>query len=167
MSNFILLDNPVLKEVGLKLHDIKTKPHEYREYERKLGEYMGIELASRGVVPLKKVETETPLGSLKAKVVDDENIGIVNVLRAGTTMSLGFGDAYPNSCIAFVSAWRREENRMMVADTDYNRGIEDLKNRFVILADPALASGASLLATIEIISDYIEPKNTIICCLHA
>lgn len=167
MSNLVILHNPVLKEVGLKLHDTTTKPHEYREYERKLGEYMGIELASRGVVPLKNVSTDTPLGFLEAQVVDDGRIGVVNVLRAGTTMSLGFGDAYPNSCIAFVSAWRREEKGKMVADTDYNRGIEDLKDRFVILADPALASGASLLATIEIISKYIEPKNTIICCLHA
>lgn len=167
MNNFIILNNPVLKEVGLKLHDTTTKPHEYREYERMLGLYMGIELAGRGVVPLKKVSTDTPLGSLEANIVDDEGIGIVNVLRAGTTMSLGFGDAYPNACIAFVSAWRREENGEMVADTDYNRGVEDLKDRFVILADPALASGASLIATIDIISEHIETKNTVICCLHA
>jgi len=167
MNNFTILDNPLLKEIALKLHDTKTQSHEYREYERLLGLYMGIELSGRGVVPLKEVSTDTPLGSLKAKVVEDEKIGIVNVLRAGTTMALGFGDAFPDSSIAFVSAWRREEDGKMVADTDYNRGIENLKNKFVILADPALASGASLIATIEIISKYIDIKKTVICCLHA
>jgi uracil phosphoribosyltransferase len=55
----------------------------------------------------------------------------------------------------------------MIADTDYNRGIESLKDKFVILTDPALATGVSLLATIDVISEYINIKKTIICCLNA
>jgi uracil phosphoribosyltransferase len=167
MSNLVLLDNPVIQEVGLKLHDVNIDSHAYRNYVAKLGEYMGIQLSSMGILPTVKKTVKTPLGLLNGRVIDEDKIGIVNVLRAGTTMAIGMAEAFPNSHIAFVSAWRREEEGKMIADTDYNRGIESLKDKFVIVTDPALASGASLIATIEIISEYINPKNSVICCLHA
>jgi uracil phosphoribosyltransferase len=167
MKNFFLLDNPVIKQTGLKLHDRNIKPYQYRRYVQKLGEYMGVHLANLDILPKKEVEVKTPLGKLNSTVVDENKIGIVNVLRAGTTMALGMADAFPESTISFVSAWRREEEGEMVADTDYSRGIEDLKDKYVILTDPALASGSSLIATIEVISEFVDCKNCAICCLHA
>jgi uracil phosphoribosyltransferase len=167
MDNFIILDNPVIQDIGLKLHDKDINPHSYREYVRLLGLYMGIDIANRDILPTKECATVTPLGTLTSKVIDDDHIGIVNILRAGTTMALGLGDVFQNSTISFVSAWRKSENGKMIADTDYNRGIEDLKDKFVILSDPALASGASLLATIEVISPHINTDKLVICCLHA
>jgi uracil phosphoribosyltransferase len=167
MSNFVILDNPVIQQIGLNLHDVKVDSHSYRENVSKLGEYMGLQLASMGILPTKEKNVETPLGSLKTNVVDDVSIGIVNVLRAGTTMAIGMGNTFPNSHIAFVSAWRKEVGDKMIADTDYNRGIESLKDKFVILTDPALATGVSLLATIDVISKYIDTKKCIICCLNA
>jgi uracil phosphoribosyltransferase len=167
MNNFTLIENPVIQDIGLKLHDKDIKPHGYREYARLLGLYMGIDLAGRDILPTKKVTTKTPLGSLKSEIIDDSQIGIVNVLRAGTTMALGMGEAFPNSCISFISAWRRQESDNIVADTDYNRGVEDLDKKVVILTDPALASGSSLLACIDVINSKIKPKKIIICCLHA
>jgi uracil phosphoribosyltransferase len=166
MSNLVILKNPVIRKVGLSLHSTETDTYTYRENTRKLGEYMGLELASMDILPMKRTTVKTPLGSLREEVVDDDSIGIVNVLRAGTPMALGMGEVFPKSHIAFVSAWRREEGGKMVADTDYNRGIESLKDRFVILTDPALASGSSLLATLDVISEYVDPKRCVICCLH-
>jgi uracil phosphoribosyltransferase len=168
MDNFTQLDNPVIKKIGLKMHDIDVVPSEYRKYTQKLGEYMGLYLAGLDILPTIKNTTKTPLGELKEKIIDEDKIGIVNVLRAGTTMALGMADAFPASTIAFVSAWRREDdNGKMIADTNYNRGIEDLKDKFIILTDPALASGSSLIATLEVISKYLDPKKCVICCLHA
>jgi uracil phosphoribosyltransferase len=166
MKNFTILNNPVIQKIGLNLHKIDVKSHEYRKYTEKLGEYMGLELANRDILPTKRITVQTPLGELTSTVVDDANIGIVNILRAGTSMANGMADAFPKSSIAFVSAWRREENGKMVADTDYNRGVKSLKDKFVILTDPVLASGSSLIATLEVISEYINPKKCIICCLH-
>jgi len=166
MNNLVILKNPVLRKVGLSLHSTETDTYSYRENTRKLGEYMGLELASMDILPTKSTTVKTPLGSLRERVVDDDNIGIVNILRAGTPMAMGMGEAFPKSHIAFVSAWRKEEEGVMVADTDYNRGVESLEGRFVILTDPALASGASLLATLDVISEYVDPKRCVICCLH-
>lgn len=167
MNNFTIIDNPVIQNVGLKMHDVNTTPHRYREYCNLLGKYMAIELASRKILPTKKENTVTPLGELQSEIVDDENIGIVNILRAGTNMALGMGEVFVNSPIAFVSAWRKKVNGKIVADTDYTRGIQDLKDKFVVITDPALATGASILASIEICKEYLDPKRIVICCLHA
>lgn len=166
MNNLTIVDNPVIQEVGLRLHDVNTKPHRYREYCKLLGKYMGLDLAQRGVLPTKKEITKTPLGQLNTEIIDDENIGIINVLRAGTCMALGMGETFVNSPIVFVSAWRREKDGQMIADTDYTRGIQDLKDKYVIITDPALATGVSILACLDICKEYINPKRVAICCLH-
>jgi uracil phosphoribosyltransferase len=167
MNNFSILKNPLIQNIGLKLHDINTTSSMYREYTQLLGLYMGIDLADKGILPIKKELIKTPLGKLSTEIVDDNTIGIVNVLRAGTNMAIGMGQALPNSSIAFVSAWRKTVNGKTVASTDYTRGIEHLKDKFVIITDPALATGSSLLACIDICKEYIDTKKTIICCLHA
>lgn len=166
MSNYVIVENPSIQQIGLNLHNVRTGSHSYRKNVQKLGEYMGLHLASLGILPIKQCKIETPLGSLDAKIIDDDKIGIVNVLRAGTPMAMGMAEAFPNSHIAFVSAWRREERGEMIADTDYSRGLEDLKDKFTILTDPALATGSSLIATIDIISEYIDLNRCIICSLH-
>ena len=167
MNNFTIVDNSVIQEVGHKLHDVNTSPHRYREYCQLLGRYMALDLAQRDIIPTKEIVTETPLGELKSKVIDDKKIGIVNVLRAGTSMALGMGEVFRDSPIAFVSAWRKKENGKMIADTDYTRGIKDLKDKFVIITDPALATGVSILACIDICKEYLDTKQVAICCLHA
>lgn len=167
MKNFILVDNPIIKRIGLNLHDIAVTPPEYRENTRLLGLYMGIDLAQRGVLPLKKSKVQTPLGEISADIVDEKKVGIVNVLRAGTCMALGMGQALPESSIAFISAWRKQNGTEITAESDYNRGVEDLAGKTVILTDPALASGSSLLACIELIYEKVEVEKIVICSLHA
>jgi len=149
------------------LHNIDTNCHDYREYTELLGLYTGIELANLDILPTKKKTITTPLGKLTSTVIDEEKVGIVNILRAGTCMALGMGKAFPNATIAFVSAWRKYKGKEIVAKSNYNRGVEDLKNKFVIITDPALATGLSLLASISIMKEYIDTSRTVICSLSS
>ena len=167
MKNYTILKNPVIQETALNLHNVDTNCHRYRENAELLGLYMGIELANLDILPTKKKTVTTPLGKSTSKVINGEKIGIVNILRAGTCMALGMGKAFPDATISFVSAWRKHDGEKVYAERNYNRGVEDLKNKFVILTDPALATGSSLLASISIIRKYINPEKTIICTLNA
>jgi uracil phosphoribosyltransferase len=167
MKNLTILKNPVIQEIALHLHNIDTNCHDYREYTELLGLYTGIELANLGILPTKKKTITTPLGKLTSTVINGEKIGIVNILRAGTCMALGMGEAFPNATIAFVSAWRKYKGKKIMAESNYSRGIEDLKNKFVIITDPALATGSSLLASISVMKEYIDTSKTVICSLSA
>ena len=167
MKNYTILKNPVLQEVALQLHNIDTNCHDYRKYTELLGLYTGIELANLNILPTKKKTITTPLGKLTSTVLNGEKIGIVNVLRAGTCMALGMGEAFPNATIAFVSAWRKYKGKKIMAESNYSRGVEDLKNKFVIITDPALATGSSLLASISVMKEYLDTSKTIICSLSS
>ncbi len=167
MKNYTILKNPVLQEIALQLHNIDTNCHCYREYTELLGLYSGIELANLNILPTKKKTITTPLGKLTSKVIDDKRVGIVNILRAGTCMALGMGKAFPDATIAFVSAWRKYEGKKITAESNYSRGIEDLKDKFVVITDPALATGSSLLASISVMKEYLDTSKTIICSLNA
>ncbi len=166
MKNLTIIQNPVIQEIGLKLHDVNTKPFEYRENSRKLGMFMGSEVSNYDILPLKKNKIATPLGVLSTQVVDDTQIGIVNVLRAGTSFALGLGEVFPNSTISFISAWREGVRGNMSAKTEYIRGVQSLNGKFIIISDLALASGVSILACLDVLKEYIDVERCIICCLH-
>jgi len=166
MKNLTIINNPVIAQLGLNLHDINTKPFEYRENARKLGIHMGSEISNYNILPTKKLKVKTPLGTLSSTVVDDNKIGIVNVLRAGTSFALGMGEVFPNSTISFISAWREGVKGNISAKTEYMRGVQSLKGKYVIISDLALASGVSILACLDVLSKYIKPEKTIICSLH-
>ena len=44
MNNFTIVNNLIIKEIGLNLHDTDTKSHAYREYLQQLGLYMALDL---------------------------------------------------------------------------------------------------------------------------
>ena len=167
MSAYTIIKNPKIQEISLKLHDVKTDCVGYRENTELLGEYMAVDLSGRGILPEKKVTVKTPLGKQQATIIDTEKIGIVNILRAGTCMAMGMAKVFDKASIAFVSAWREYEKGKICAKSKYCRGVEDLKDKFVIITDPALATGSSLLASLSIIEKYIDPKRTVICTLNA
>jgi len=166
MKNLIIINNPVITKLGLKLHNVNTKPYEYRDSARKLGILMGSEISNYNILPTKNIKIKTPLGSLSSTVIDDDSVGIVNILRAGTSFALGIGEVFPNSTISFISAWREGIKGNISAKTEYMRGVESLKGKFVIISDLALASGVSILACLEVLSKYIKPEKTIILSLH-
>ena len=165
-KNLIVLDTPHLNDLCLKLHDSNTRPSQYRKYMEQFGEACAIEIAKD--LPKTKTTVKTPLGKLTKHTVDSKKIGIINILRAGTPMSLGFGNIFPEATITFISAWRKyHKDGSTYAVSEYQRGGEALKGKEIIIVDPALATGVSIVSVIEILEEYIDLKKLKICALNA
>jgi len=165
VKNPIILDSPYLNELCLKLHDINTSPYQYRKFMEQFGEACALEIAK----DLPKVETmvKTPLGKLTKTTINSSNIGIINVLRAGTPMALGFANIFAEATITFISAWRKYyKNGSTYAVSKYQRGGENLKGKEIIIVDPALATGVSIVSVIELLEEYIDLKKLKICALN-
>ena len=120
------------------------------------------------------VEVETPTG-MKAKGIkslDANHVMIVNVLRAAVPFVEGMLKVLPTARQSVVSAKRIEEG---IASPNYNFRIERnyskiskiYPNDTLIIADPMLASGCTLLAVIDEICKANNPKRfilaTVIC----
>lgn len=110
------------------------------------------------VLPFKEVETETPLGTATCKVLQEQPV-LATILRAGLPMHNGLLNYFDKADNAFIAAYRKHEK-----DGSFEIKLEymscpDLEDRILILSDPMLATGASLVKTIHFLKEEGKPKE--------
>ncbi|NCW12966.1 MAG: uracil phosphoribosyltransferase [Chitinophagia bacterium] len=128
----------------------------FRRNIERIGEVIAYEM-SKGL-PSKLNATTTPLGIHDSKVLAEQPV-IATVLRAGLPLHQGMLNYFDKADNAFISAYRKHH-----PDGSFEISIEylscpDLNNRILIVADPMLATGASLVETIQAITKTQKPKE--------
>jgi uracil phosphoribosyltransferase len=167
-----ILDHPLAQEIITTLRDKNTGQIAFRKGLVKLGRLMGMEIAR--TMDYKTVEVETPTGKIAKgiQLTDAQNVMIVNVLRAAVPFVEGMLKVLPYSRQSVVSAKRIEEG---IAAPNYNFRIERSYSKIskiypadtLIVADPMLASGSTLLAVLDEILRCSAPKRVIVACVIA
>ena len=128
----------------------------FRRNIERIGEVIAYEMSKH--MAQKVVNTTTPLGTHASKVLMEQP-GIATVLRAGLPMHQGMLNYFDKADNAFISAYRKHH-----PDGSFEISVEylscpDLNNRILIIADPMLATGASLVETIQAITKTQKPKE--------
>lgn len=102
----------------------------------------------------------TPLGSKQIDHVD-EPIVIASILRAGLTMHQGVLNYFDHAENAFISAYREEtdENTTEVKVHVEYLASPDLNNKTLVVVDPMLATGTSLLLALKAMEKNGKPKQ--------
>ena len=118
------------------------------------------------VLPFAEVEVETPLGTATGKVLKDQPV-LATILRAGIPMHNGLLNYFDKADNAFIAAYRKHHK-----DGSFEISLEyiscpDLENRIVIISDPMLATGASLVKTIHFLKEEGPPKEIHVVCAIA
>jgi len=111
-------------------------------------------------------EVVTPLGVAEVPVLKNYPV-LATILRAGLSLHRGMLSVFDKSENAFVSAYRKHSK-----DGRFDIQIEyvscpDLTDRIVILSDPMLATGASLLLSYKALLVKGKPRHTHIVTLIA
>jgi uracil phosphoribosyltransferase len=165
--NVKVIDHPLAQEILTTLRDKNTGQIAFRKGLVKLGRLIAIEIVR--TMDFKMVEVDTPTG-VKAKgilLTDAQNVMIVNVLRAAVPFVEGMLKVLPYARQSIVSAKRIEEG---IAAPNYNFRIERSYSKIskiypadtLIVADPMLASGCTLMAVLDEILKCNSPKRTIV-----
>jgi len=128
----------------------------FRRNIERIGEVIAYEMSKH--MAQKLVNTTTPLGTHASKVLMEQPV-IATVLRAGLPMHQGMLNYFDKADNAFISAYRKHH-----PDGSFEISVEylscpDLNNRILIIADPMLATGASLVETIHAITKTQKPKE--------
>ncbi len=128
----------------------------FRRNIERIGEVIAYEMSKK--MAHKIINTTTPLGIHKSKVLNEQPV-IATVLRAGLPMHQGMLNYFDKADNAFISAYRKHH-----PDGSFEISVEylscpDLNNRILIIADPMLATGASLVETIQAIKKTQKPKE--------
>lgn len=111
-------------------------------------------------------EVTTPLGLAEVPVLKTYPV-LATILRAGLPMHSGMLKVFDRSENAFVSAYRRHrKDGSFDVQVEYVSGPQ-LTDREVILSDPMLATGASLLLSYKALLTKGKPRHTHIVTLIA
>lgn len=129
----------------LRKADLSTK--QFRELASEIGRLLTYEAT-------KDLETETITvngwaGPVQVQQIKGKKITVVPILRAGLGMMNGVLDMIPSAKVSVVGLYRNEETLEPVAY--YEKLTSGMEERIALIIDPMLATGGSLLATIEML----------------
>jgi uracil phosphoribosyltransferase len=136
----------------------------FRRNLERIAEVIGYEI-SKGMETV-DAEIKTPMGIAKCKVLKDQPV-LATILRAGLAMHNGLLSYFDRADNAFLSAYRKHN-----ADGSFEIALEymscpPLDGRIVIVSDPMLATGASLVKAIQYIRDAGNIKELHVVCAIA
>ena len=137
--------------------DVHTDSMRFRRNIERIGEIMAYELSKK--LHYKNVEIETPLGIKKTTEIQDQLL-LCSILRAGLPLHMGFLNYFDNAENGFVSAYRHHPNNDDYFDilVQY-QAIADLNEKNLLIVDPMLATGQSILAVYNKLMERGMPKE--------
>lgn len=143
---------------------IQLDPLRFRKNMERMASIFAYEI-SKGMA-YHSVEVTTPLGVAEVPVLKEYPV-LATILRAGLPMHTGMLNVFDKSENAFVSAYRKHrKDGTFDVQIEYVSGPQ-LTDRIVILSDPMLATGASLVLSYKALLTKGRPKHTHIVTLIA
>lgn len=131
----------------LRERDISTK--DFRELASEVGMLLAYE-ATRNL-PAERVWIESWAGPVEVERIKGKKFTIVPILRAGLGMMEGVLRAVPTARISVVGIYRDEKTMQPV--TYFKKLVQDINQRKAVILDPMLATGGTLIATIDMLKE--------------
>jgi len=151
-------NNSLLNHWVAELRDVNVQNDRmrFRSNIERIGEVAAYELSK--TLQFKTVEVTTPLGVALTPLLTEQPV-LATILRAGLPLHQGMLNYFDKADNAFISAYRKHH-----PDGSFEISLEylscpDLNNRVLILCDPMLATGASLVETIQAIQKIATPAQ--------
>jgi uracil phosphoribosyltransferase len=158
-----IADHPLITHKLTVLRDAKTPSPVFRQLVEELVTLLAYE-ATRDV-RVDKVQVQTPVSVADGVRLSVPRPLVVPVLRAGLGMLEGMVKLLPTAEVGFLGIKRNEET--LEPFTYANRLPDDLSGRQVYIIDPMLATGGTLIDSINYVLERGATEVTAICLLGA
>lgn len=144
--------------------EIQNDRMRFRRNLERIGEVVAYEISKK--LAWEDKEVTTPLGISNCKVLKDQPV-LATILRAGLGMHTGLLNYFDKGENAFISAYRKHN-----ADGSFDISIEymscpEIDGKVVIISDPMIATGASLVKAIQFLKAEGDIKELHIVCAIA
>ncbi len=157
--------NSIARTYVAELRDekIQKDPMRFRTNLERLGSYFALEISK--TLTYVEVETVTPLGVANSMVLAQQPV-LATILRAGLPMHQGLLHIFDRAESAFITAYRKtKKNGDLVIQMEHISS-PHLEGKTLILADPMLATGLSIvMCAKELIADYHIEKLHIVAAI--
>jgi len=142
--------NVVVKHLVNRLRDVRTNSNEFRLTIEEISRIIASEALSE--FPTITTNIQTWQGPLDVEVLEVQKLVLVPILRAGEPMLTGILRTLPYAKSGFLAMKRDEETAQSKL---FYENIPPLKDKTVLLLDPMIATGGSLIDGI----DYLKEKG--------
>jgi uracil phosphoribosyltransferase len=137
--------------------EIQKDSLRFRKNLERIGEIFAYEISKE--LEYYSSEVTTPLGTSEMQIMKD-NIVLATVLRAGVPLHQGLLNFYDKAQNAFVGSFRKYHKDNSFEIKSGYISTPCVEDKFLILSDPMLASGASMLLAYHDLTKEEEPKHT-------
>ncbi|MFM1753166.1 MAG: hypothetical protein RLZZ236_105 [Bacteroidota bacterium] len=152
-------NNSVLNHFLGQIRDVKIHNDSlrFRKNIERIGEIMAYELSKK--LDYQAVTIPTPLGEKSTQYINNQ-IVICSILRAGLTLHNGFLNYFDAAENGFISAYRHHPNNddFFEIVVQY-QAVADINNKTVVLVDPMLATGQSIVAVFKQLMERGAPAE--------
>ena len=136
--------------------EVQVDRMRFRRNLERIGEVAAIEISR--TLQYEEKEIQTPLGIAACKVLLEQPV-LATILRAGLPLHYGLLNYFDKADNAFISAYRKHKrDGSFEISLDYV-SCPELENRVVIISDPMMATGSSLVKTIQFLREEGKPKE--------
>lgn len=156
---YISEENSVLNQFlnQIRAVSVQNDSMRFRRNMERIGEILAYEISKK--LTYYNVAVTTPLGIKNTSEIGDK-IVLCSILRAGLTLHQGILNYFDSAENGFISAYRNHYN----SDENFDilveyQAVPNMDNKTLILVDPMLATGQSLVAVLNKILATQQPKE--------
>ncbi len=159
MIHNLSLQNSILNQFVAELRDVEIQKDSmrFRKNLERIGEIFAYEISK--TLSFDTTETVTPLGIAQTKQLKTQPI-VATILRAGLPLHSGVLNFFDKAQNGFVSAHRRHHKDNTFEIVVESVSCPDLNAKTLILCDPMLASGSSMLLAYKALLTKGTPQHT-------
>jgi uracil phosphoribosyltransferase len=140
----------------LRSTEVQNDRMRFRRNLERVGEAIAYEISK--TLPWEEKEIQTPLGIHNSKLLVEQPV-LATILRAGLPLHQGLLNCFDKADNAFISAYRKHSR-----DGTFQISLEylscpSIEDRILIVCDPMVATGASLVATLHSLQTAGTPSQ--------
>ncbi len=150
--------NSLLKVWMRALRDVALQNDRarFRRNLERIGEIAAFEISK--TLNYEEVTVQTPMGECVCKSLSHQPV-IATILRAGLPLHQGLMNLFDEADAAFIAAYRRHKRDGSFEIAQQYLTAPELSGRVLILADPMLATGASLALSLDVLKASGKPAQ--------
>ena len=157
------LKHPLIEHKLAILRDKNTGTKEFRELVSEIATMLCYEAMKNAETY--EEEIETPMKKTKVQKINENNYVFLPILRAGTGMLEGIINVMPNAKIGHIGMYRDEET--FKPNLYFFKVPKNIEEKEVIILDPMVATGGSIIDTIEQLKQKNVKKIKVLCIIMA
>ena len=143
---------------------VQTDRLRFRKNMARLGEVLAYEMSKELTYTSQTINT--PLSPMEVQVLAEQPV-LISILRAGMPFFEGIQSFFDKADAGFVGAFRSQDfQSSQVVELNYF-AVPDLTGKTLVIADPMLATGRSIVDTISHLQRYGQPSRIFLLAVIA